>query len=192
MGRGMSPSTTTRFDSETVYQSRIAGDQQCGEPDTTISVTKGGVHAVPTKSTENALEFTLSHEDITGLQCQGVLNRSITIETDEASYEIPTTMLDESRFRQAIVEYSGLSNPCRRVAVDRLRVCPCAAGSSLGCLLIVAGIGLVLSVFGALLGVGAIAAGTALLLLAYLSRKVSQWRGSNRWERMNGSEKSAV
>lgn len=180
-------STAARTDSEVVYQSRIAGDRQCRGLDTVISVTESGIDARSTEESDGTLEFALSHEDVTGLECHGVVRRSITIETDGASYEIPTTMLDEYRFRQAIVERSDLSNSCRRLAVDRLGLCPCAVGSSLGCLLIVAGIGLVLSVFGAVLGVGAIATGTVLLLVAYLSRKVSEWRGSNHWERTNES-----
>jgi len=185
-------STTARTDSDVVYEGRIAGDQQCGEPDTAISVTESGIDVRPTEEGDGTLEFTLRYEDITGLGCHGVVGRSITIETDEASYVIPTTMLDERRFRRAIVERSDLSNPCRRLAIDRLGLCPCAVGSSLGCLLIVVGVGLVLSVFGAVLGVGAIAAGTALLLVAYLSRQVSEWRGSNHWERTNESGTAAV
>ncbi|MCU4716738.1 hypothetical protein [Halapricum hydrolyticum] len=188
----MSSPTTPRFDSETLYEEHVAGDRQCGEPDTAIAVTESGVYVRPIAESGGPLEFALGHEEITGLQCHGMVNRSIAIETDDASYEIPTTMLDERRFRQAIVERSGLSNPCRRLVVDRLGVCPCTAGSSLGCLLIVAGIGLVLSVFGALLGIGAIAAGAALLLLAYMFRKVSTWRGANRWERTNGPDQPTV
>ncbi|QSG09115.1 hypothetical protein [Halapricum desulfuricans] len=186
----MAPSNTPDFDSEVVYQGQIAGTRQCGEPDTTVAVTERGVHARPIK--EGGLEFSLPYETITGLQCHGALNRSITIETAEASYEIPTTMLEERRFREAIVDHGNLTNPCTRLPFDRLGVCPCAVGSSLGCLLVVAGIGLVLTVFGALLGAGFIAAGVTLLALAYLSRKVAAWRGSNRWERTNGPGESAV
>lgn len=188
----MSSPTTPRLDSEPLYEGHLAGDRQCGEPDTAIAVTESGVYARPIAEGEGTLEFALAYEEITGLECCGVLNRSITIETEDGSYEIPTTMLDESRFRQAILKHSDLSNPCRRLELDRLGVCPCAVGSSLGCLLIVAGIGLVLSVFGALLGIGVIAAGATLLLLAYLSRKISAWRGANRWERTNGSDKPTV
>ncbi|MFW6018121.1 MAG: hypothetical protein ACOCPX_04810 [Halapricum sp.] len=184
----MAQPTTPRYGSEAVYEGRIAGNRQCGEPDTEITVTEAGVHARSIDGSDGALEFSLAYEAITGLQCNGVLNRSITIETDDASYEVPTTMLDERQFRQAIVEHGDLSNPCGRRIADRIGVCPCTAGTSLGCVLVVAGIGLVLSVFGALLGAGAIAAGVTLLVLAYLSRKIAAWRGANRWERTNGSE----
>ena len=153
-----------------------------------IAVTESGVYARPIAESGGPLEFALGHEEITGLQCHGMVNRSITIETADASYEIATTMLDERQFRGVIVEYGHLSNPCKRRISDRLGVCPCTVGSSVGCLLLVVGIGLVLSVFGALLGVGAIGVGIMLLLLAYLSRKIAAWRGANRWERTNGSE----
>ncbi len=166
------------------YRGRTTSSESFGEPDTEVVVTDQCIHVKPVagKSDEGDLQFTLGLDDITTLECDGIIDRAVTLQTDGESYTIPTNELDEGRFRGAIVDHSSLTNPCTRLGLDRYGICPCSVGTA-GCLLIAIGFGLILSVFGVLLGVAAVGIGALLLLAVYAFRKISQWRGANVWER---------
>lgn len=169
---------------ERQYRDTAVRGQKASDPDTEVIVTDQvvAVRPVGPNSTgEGAFEVPL--EDVRRMQCDGFLCRSITLETGEDSFEIPTFGLDEGALRRAIAEHSQLSNDCVKLNLDRFGACPCTVGTNAGCVLCVIGIALVLSVVGALLGAIVLAAGLALLGLAYASRKGSQLRGANVWER---------
>lgn len=155
------------------------------EPDTAVIVTDEtvAVHPMADAKPESPLEFTVPTDGIRRLECDGFMCRSITLETATETYDIPTMGLNEGKFRQTIAETADLANTCIRLNLDRLGVCPCGVGTYAGCVLCVIGFALVLSVVGALLGAGLLVAGVALLVGAYVARKIGQWRGANVWER---------
>ncbi|MEF8881737.1 MAG: hypothetical protein V5A34_04340 [Halapricum sp.] len=170
------------------YRGATTGSEHFGEPDTEIVVTDRRLHARPMPEAEGAgaLEFSVPLAELQKVRCDGVLRRTVTIGTAGADYEIPTNKLDERRFRSAMLEQADLSNSSTRFEFDVFGICPCEAGTCAGCLLVVMGVGLILSLFGALLGVAFVAAGIVLLALVYASRAVSNWRGANVWQRVNG------
>lgn len=174
---------------EVLYQGQTTSGEGVGEPDTAVVVTAEHLHArpLPGEETDSSLDFSISLADIRTLRCDGVLCRTVTLETDVETITIPTSGLNEGRFRHAIVSHSHLTNSCARFGLDRYGVCPCGIGTYLGCLLLVVGVGLVLSVVGALIGIAAIGVGGGTIALASLVRKVSEWRGANVWNRrVNG------
>ncbi|MFP4529881.1 MAG: hypothetical protein ACLFNC_01165 [Halodesulfurarchaeum sp.] len=166
---------------ETQFHGTAVRDQKATEPDTEVVVTDQVVSVRPIDS--DRPEFVVPLEEVRRMHCDGFLCRSITLETSADSYEVPAFGLDEGALRRVIAEHSHLSNDCVRLNLDRFGLCPCTVGTNAGCALCVVGIALVLSVVGALLGAIVLAAGIALLGLAYASRKCSQIRGANVWER---------
>ena len=173
------PPGKVQFRGQTVSSDKVA------EPDTEVVVTDEvvAVHPMATADPANPIEFTISTDEIGLMECDGFMCRTITLETETDSYEIPTRGLNEGNFREAVAETANLANTCMRLNLDRLGVCPCSAGTYAGCVLCVIGFALVLSVVGALLGAGLLAVGIGLLIVAYAARKCGKWRGANVWER---------
>ncbi|AOW80740.1 hypothetical protein HTSR_1568 [Halodesulfurarchaeum formicicum] len=153
--------------------------------DTAVVVTGETVSVNPLAGVESdsALDFSVPLADITALRCEGMLCRAITLETDTAEYRIPTADLDETAFRNAILQATDLENSCTRLSLGQYGICLCGPGTYAGCLLTVAGLGMILSVVGAALGVLVAGAGVLLLAAVFLSRTISKWRGANVWER---------
>lgn len=166
-----------------VYQGRTTSGEVVGEPNTAVAVTAEHLHARPLAGTESdeSLDFSITLDDIQTLQCDGIFRRTVTLETDEETVSIPMDGLNEGRFRHALVSNSHLSNSCARLDLDRYGVCPCGIGTCVGSLLVVAGVAMILSVVGALLGVVFIGVGTGMIGLAFLGRKLSEWRDANVW-----------
>lgn len=152
--------------------------------DTKIVVTDEMVAASPVSNAaeESSIEFMLPLNEIQRVQCDGLLCRSVTLESENASYEVPMMELDEMAFRRAIVEHTDLDNTCVRLNLDRLGVCPCEVEMKTGCVACILGIALILSVVGALLGTVVLTVGLLFLLIAFVSRKFNKWRGANVWE----------
>lgn len=177
------------LEGETVlYQAEVTGGEQVGDPDTAIVVTPDHLHARPLQEADraSALDFTLPLERVETFRCNGVLCRTMTIEAEGNTVTIPGEELDEPRFRDALVENTQLSNPERGLSLEKYGLCPCRC-TRLGCLLVVGGIGLMLSVFGLLLGLASVGVGIGLITLVYVGEKVGEWRGANVWDRqMNG------
>lgn len=169
---------------ETQFRGTSVRSQTASEPDTEVIVTDQAVAVRPVESDPTGpAPFVVPLEAVRRMQCDGFLCRSITLETWEDSFEIPTFGLDEGALRRAIAEHSQLSNDCVRLNLDRFGVCPCTVGTNVGCVLSVVGVALVLSVVGALLGAIVLAVGLVLLGGAYAARKSSQLRGANVWDR---------
>lgn len=149
--------------------------------DTELLVTDTAVVARPLTSDDDSLSVSVELADIVSLQCSGLLCRTVTLETSEDSYDIPTTHLDERAFRTAIVQQTGLENECSGAGFGTLGVCLCGTGTEVGCLLAVAGLALTLSVVGAFFG--AVVGGAGLLVLAavYGVHGVVKRQGANVW-----------
>ena len=180
------PPPETPTGERTHYRDRTRSRPELTTPDTEIVVTDAVVAARPLEA--GGLEFELPLADLTELRCEGMLCRSMVLETGRELVEIPTDDLDEGALRNAITERADLENTCTRLSLGNVGVCLCGMGTGVGCLLTVVGIGLMLSVIGAVLGVAV--AGVGLLILAgvYVSRVLSKWRGANVWERSGGPQ----
>ncbi|MEF8771384.1 hypothetical protein [Halodesulfurarchaeum sp.] len=166
------------------FRASTVSSDTVAEPDTEVIVTDEVVAVRPMAEADpdSPLEYTVPLDEVTRMECEGFMCRTVTIETPTETYGIPTAGLKEGHLRQAIVDNTTLTNPCIRLDIDRLGTCPCAMGTYAGCLLTVLGFGLVLSVVGALLGAVVMGVGIGLTVLAYGLRKVGKWRGANVWE----------
>lgn len=173
------PPGTVQFRGTTKSSTRVA------DPDTAVIVTDEAVaaHPLPSGESDSPVEFMLPLNELQRLQCEGFMCRSVLLESETATYEVPTMGLDEGAFRRAIVQHSDLGNTCVRLNLDRLGVCPCEVGTQAGCAVCVLGVALMLSVVGALLGAGLLVVGLAVLCVAFAARKAGKWRGANVWER---------
>lgn len=167
------------------FRGSTMSSDMVAEPDTEVIVTDEvvAVHPMAEADPDSPLEYTVPLDEVTRMECEGFMCRTITLETPTESYEIPAVGLKEGHLRQAIVDNTKLTNPCIRLDIDRLGTCPCSMGTYAGCLLTVLGFALVLSVVGALLGAVLMVVGIGLNVLAYGLRKVGKWRGANVWER---------
>jgi hypothetical protein len=184
------PSAIGQAGAEIRYEGQTASSGQAGTPDTTVVVTDEHLYARPIPEAEGeGLDVTVPLADVTTLRCSGLLNRTVTLETDDETVTIPTTGLNEGRFREAIVEGGHLDNACPRLGLDKYGICPCWTGTCVGCLLIAVGIGLILTIVGSVLGVLAVGAGVGLIAIVAIVRKCSEWRGANVWQRANGFER---
>jgi hypothetical protein len=168
---------------EVSYQGQTTVGEEVGEPDTAVAVTAEHLHASPLAGTESdeSLDFSIALDDINTLQCDGILRRTVTLETDEETVTIPLNGFNEGRFRHALVSNSHLTNSCARLDLDRYGLCPCGIGTCVGSLLVVAGVAMILSVVGALLGILVIGVGAGMIGLVSLVRKLSEWRDANVW-----------
>ncbi|MFW6384209.1 MAG: hypothetical protein ACOCZC_02295 [Halodesulfurarchaeum sp.] len=176
-------------DERTHYRGQTRSRPDLVAPDTEIVVTDAVVAARPLEEGEGQLDFEVPLGDLTELRCEGLLCRSMTLQTDHEAFEIPTDELDEGALRAAIIEHASLENTCTRLSIGNAGTCLCGKATCVGCLLTVVGIGLVLSVVGALLGVAVGGLGILMLIGVCGARKLSTWRGSNVWER-SGEPKS--
>ena len=162
-----------------------ARSEDAGAPDTAVLVTDEAVITRPLPDTESDSppDFPVPLADSDALSCDGMLCRSVTLETDTETYRIPTSGLDEGAFRSAILAQTELENSCTRLGLGQYGICLCGSGTYAGCLLTIVGVGLILSIVGAAMGAAVAAAGLGILAVVFLVRTVAKWRGSNVWER---------
>ncbi|MGM0398839.1 MAG: hypothetical protein ACQEQY_07570 [Halobacteriota archaeon] len=179
------PPSNHATDTEVQFRGRTRSSDDVSTVDTELVVTGDCVRARPLEGvdSDSALDFSISLAEVTALRCEGLLCRSVSLETECEEVRIPTHELDELAFRNAVLAATDLENSCTRLGLGQYGICLCGPGTYVGCLLTVGGLGMILSVIGATLGAVVGGAGVALLAVIFLARSISKWRGANVWER---------
>jgi hypothetical protein len=170
---------------EVIYRAEIASEGQFGQPDTAVVVTDRTLRArpLPDVDTDSEMSLSVPLAEIESLRCEGVLSRTLTVETATETIAIPTVGLDTSRFKAAIVEHSQLTAPSGRFGFDAYSVAPCEWATSLGAAFLVIGIGMSVTFIGIVFGAPLAGAGLLILLLVAARRRLAEVRGTNVWRR---------
>jgi hypothetical protein len=186
---------TTNFaqKADTIFEDKVVSGGNSGKPDTRIVVTDQSIRAEPIDpdKAESTLDFHLPLDDIEALRCSGVLDRTVALEGDGTSYTIPANQLDRRGLTSAVVENSPLTSPCSSFGLGGAGETICERLTCVGCVLILGGIGLSLSVVGLLLGIPLIGIGLAVLLVVFLRGKICAQRGANVWRRPDSAPEPA-
>jgi len=177
--------TTEAVPGSVQFRDSTYSDDSVAEPDIEVLVTDEVVVVRPMDGVkaETPIGFTIRHDKIRRIRCEGFLCRSIVIESTTGEYEVQTRGLDEVGFRNAVVDHADLNNPHLQLPLDALGICPCKVGIYAGSMLLLIGVGMIFTLVGALLGAGIFTAGLAVIGLTYLARRYNAHRRANVWGR---------
>lgn len=179
---------------DVVYGAEIVTGDGASGPDTVVLVTTDRVMAGPIAGMagESRLDFDLALADLESVECEGFFSETVSLETADDRYLVPSRGMDAVDFTCNVVEHSHLTNRCERFGFGRTRFAVCKWSACLGCALILVGVGFSITMIGILVGLPFIGAGAALLLVAFAYKKLGEYMEDNVWTREEIEQPNAV